>query len=187
MRILHSVLLLGSLALAAQICDATGSALAIQARIELNSGRPLDALATASSASVIYPWQPDAAFTRLVALERTQRWKDMLDAGRTAVWHTYPAPVLALLGEAQARLGDHHAAAETLWDAFWRAPRPRDNPAQLWRLAMLEGAQAWGVSDPRVQSSARRTLEMIAIDKHIYPEDVRDATREAQEILNHAK
>lgn len=185
MRMIHIALLLGVIALIAQICDATASAMAIRARFQLNSGRPLDALATARAASSIYPWQPDAAFTRLVALERIQSWKPMLDADRLAAWHIYPAAVLALLGEAQARLGDHKAAAESLWNAFMRAPRPRDNPAQLWRLGMLEGAQAWGVSDARTQFCARRTLEMIPIDKRISPEDAREAEREAQAILRH--
>lgn len=183
MRLVYCILLLGLGALAAQICDATASAMAIRARAELNSGRPLDALATARAASAIYPWQPEAAFTRLVALERMQGWKEMLGADRVALWHTYPAAVLALLGEAQARTGDSRAAAATLWNAFMRAPRPRDNPAQLWRLAMLEGAQAWGVSDPRVQFAARRTLEMIPVDRHISPEDAAAAAREARAIL----
>lgn len=176
-------LVLGVIALAGQVCDAISSARAIEARARMNRNRPQEALAVAESALAVYPWQPDASLTRLIAMERLGRWSEMVRATHLVAWHPFSAPVLALIGEAHAQLGDNKAAAETLWQSFWRAPRPRDNPAQLWRIAMLCGAQAWGPSDPRTQAAARRTLEMLPIDKNIRPEDRVQAEREARGIL----
>ncbi|MCE5228843.1 hypothetical protein LLG95_04505 [bacterium] len=180
-RLLLITILAGILALAAQVCDVAASATAIRA---LSEARPSDRLDAANAALAWYPWQPQAAFTRLVALERLQRWKELAGARPIVSWHPFPAPVLLLIGEAHAQLGQHQAAAETLWDSFYRSPLPRDNPAQLWRLAMLEGAQAWGPSDRRVKAAAQRTLELIPKDSNLPPADAVQATREAKAILD---
>lgn len=182
-RLLYIILAVGAVALAAQVCDAIGSHEAIQARARMRINRPDEALAVAGRAIAVYPWQADATFTRLVAQERMGRWKEMLAARDVVAWHPYSAAVLALVGEAHAQRGESRAAAETLWQSFWRAPRPRDNPAQLWRIAMVCGAQAWGPADPRTRAAARRTLDLLAGDPNLRPEDRVQAEREARAIL----
>ncbi len=180
-----ATLALGALLLALQAAMAMGSAGAVAARARLREGRPLAALEQAERALAFDPWQTDASHARLIALQRLGRWEALAERGRAAVpWHAYSPAVLQLLGEAEARLGRPEPAAEALWAALGRAPRPRDNPAQIWRLTMLQSALAWGPDDARARAAARRTLALLDQDPHLSEEDRADARREAEAILN---
>jgi hypothetical protein len=184
---LAATLLAGALALIFQIGSAAASRQAAEARRHLGREEPLQADQTARRALRFDPWQTQAAYTRLIALKRLGRWRELADLGEAVrPWHRQSPAVLQLLGEAYWQLGQPDKSAHALWDAFWRAPRPRESGAELWRLAATMGRRAWGASDPRVAAAALRAATLLETEERLTDEQRRAARRDLARILKEA-
>ena len=91
-----------------------------------------------------------------------------------------------LLAEASWKTGRNAEAAQAVWASLWNTPSPRESPAQLWRLAMLAGSQAWGERDPRPVAAAIRMQALAGRDATLSPPDRQESLREASRILQAA-
>lgn len=180
--------LLGLLALIAETGSMLAGFAAQRAREDLRAGRPAAAIASAETALRLDPWQPRAAYTRLVALKRLGRWQTLAsDAQRTRGWHLDTRSVDLLAGEAAFQTGDHEAAAEALWRAFRRSPRPPHDGPILWLMALRSGQAVWPVDDPRNVAAAWQTGRVAQEDPGLDAARRRDIVNEAATALREAR
>jgi len=152
-------------ALAADAAGLLAARRSTLARALLELDRPAQALQSAESALRWDPWQPRTVYTRCVALKRLGRWATLAEAAEIGLkWDPDATSLEWLLGEAAFRLDRPGIAAEVLWRAFRHTPVPAHSGAQLWRMALLAGARAWGSDDPRVCAAAVLALRLAEDD-----------------------
>lgn len=180
-------LVLGLAALVGELAQAVSGRHARDAYACLETERPLEAWKASRAALKWYPYNVKAQYYQLVSLKRLNRWASLAESARhDAAWQPDLAALNKLLAEASWKTNQDTEAAQAVMASLWNTPTPRESPAQIWRLAMLAGNQAWGSLDPRPVAAAIRMQVLIGRDATLRVSDRRAALQEASRILQAA-